>query len=308
MSEAAAAQETTTENQNTDIDVDQLLSDAYEPNAPLEVTSENESAADTKASVEEKTNAEPQIEQVGDKFVLNYKGKEIELDAEKAKAYAQKGYDYETKMRDFKVEKKLYEQEIEKQKAQYQELAEINEFAKQNPAFQRLIEQQWAKIQQGQELPVAPEDKISMLETRLNQVLDKLNSQEEQLTAKQEAEMEARQEQSIEGYKEKYSDFDWKTKDENGATLEDRIMQQMIDKGVKDFEIMADHVLKTELLARQQMEAKKKIGKQIQHQSKHGLGKVTSYSQQKAQKTQNVSSKSYDDLLEEGLRELGIEY
>lgn len=284
--------------------VDQILADAYEPSAPLSAPNENDNGADSS----KQDQSEPHVEQVGDKLVLNYKGKEIELDSEKAKAYAQKGYDYETKMRDFKVQKKLYEQEIEKQKSQYGELAEINEFAKQNPAFEQLIQREWAKIQSGQELQVAPEDKVTILESRLNQVLEKLNSQEQQLTARQQAEMEAAQETSIEKYKETYKDFDWDTKDENGATLEDRIMQNMIDKGVKDFEIMADHVLKNELLARQQMEAKKKIGKQLQHNAKHGLGKVTSTSQQKTTKAQNIGSKSYDDLVAEGLAELGIEY
>jgi hypothetical protein len=291
--------------QTTEPNVDQIMDSAYEPEAPLSAPNENDIAADSSQD----SQSEPQVEQVGDKFVLNYKGKEIELDPDKARNYAQKGYDYEKKMRDFKVQKKLYEQELEQEKSKYGELAEINEFAKQNPAFEQLIQREWAKIQSGQQLEVAPEDKVTLLESRLNQVLDKLESQEKQLTMRQQAEMEAAQETAIESYKGKYSDFDWDSKDENGATLEDRIMQQMIDKGVKDFEIMADHVLKTELLAKQQMEAKRQIGKQIQHSNKHGLGRVTSKSQQqKTETAKNIRSKSYDDLVAEGLAELGIEY
>lgn len=296
MSEAA--------EQTQDVNVDQIMSDAYEPTAPLSAPTEQDGQADSATET-----PEPVVEQTGEnQFVLKHKGKEIALDPEKAKAYAQKGYDYETKMRDFKVQKKLYEQEIEKQKSMYGELAEINEFAKQNPAFEQLIQREWAKIQSGQEIQVAPEDKVTLLESRLNQVLEKLESQEQQLSLRKQAEMEAAQETSIESYKSKYSDFDWESKDENGATLEDRIMQNMIDKGVKDFEIMADHVLKNELLARQQLEAKKKIGKQIQHANKHGLGQVTKTSQQKTSKAKDIGSKSYDDLVAEGLAELGIEY
>lgn len=283
--------------------VDDLLTSAYEPEAPLSAPTEQDQNADS-----HKESSEPVLEQNGDKFVLKHKGKEIELDADKARNYAQKGYDYETKMRDFRVQRKLYEQEIEQQKQMYGELAEINEFAKQNPAFEQLIQREWAKVQSGQELQVAPEDKVTLLESRLNQVLEKLDSQEKQLSLRQEAEMEANQETQIDSYKEKYGDFDWQTKDENGATLEDRIMQNMIDKGVKDFEIMADHVLKNELLARQQMEAKRKIGKQLQHSSKHGLGQITKTSQQKATKAKDIGSKSYDDLVAEGLSELGIDY
>lgn len=297
MSEAA---EQTTQEPN----VDQIMSEAYEPEAPLSAPTEQEAQADSATE-----SPEPVVEQTGaNEFVLKHKGKEIKLDPDKARNYAQKGYDYEKKMHDFRVEKKLYQQEIEKQKSMYGELAEINEFAKQNPAFEQLIQREWQKVQSGQQLEVAPEDKVSFLESRLNQVLEKLESQESQLTQRQQAEMEAAQETGIEKYKESYSDFDWESKDENGATLEDRIMQNMIDKGIKDFEIMADHVLKNELLARQQMEAKKKIGKQIQHSHKHGLGQVTKTSQQKTSKAKDIGSKSYDDLVAEGLAELGIEY
>jgi hypothetical protein len=292
------------EQQTQEVNVDQIMSDAYEPEAPLSAPTEQDGNADSATET-----PEPVVEQTGEnQFVLKHKGKEIALDPEKAKAYAQKGYDYETKMREFKVQKKLYEQEIEKQKSMYGELAEINEFAKQNPAFEQLIQREWAKIQSGQDIPVAPEDKVTLLESRVNQLVEKLESQEQQNSLRKQAEMEAAQETQIESYKSKYSDFDWDSKDENGATLEDRIMQNMIDKGVKDFEIMADHVLKTELLARQQMEAKKKIGKQIQHANKHGLGQITKTSQQKTSKAKDIGNKSYDDLVAEGLAELGIEY
>lgn len=285
------------------VDVDSLLDSAYEPNAPMDAPSESNVSADS-----HKESTESSAEKAARDFVLKYKGEEIPLDSEKALAFAQKGYDYEKKMREFKVQKKMYEQELEQERAKYNELAEINEFAKQNPAFEQLIQREWAKVQSGQQIEVAPEDKVSILESRLNQVLDKLESQEKHISLQKQAEMEAAQETAIEKYKEKYSDFDWETKDDNGATLEDRIMQNMIDKGIKDFEIMADHVLKTEQLARQQMEAKRKIGKQIQYTAKHGLGRVTDQSQQRLEKAKNVRSKSYDDLVAESLKELGIEY
>jgi hypothetical protein len=286
-----------------ELNVDQLLADAYEPDAPISAPTEQEVQADSTTET-----LDPVAPQTGDDFVLKHKGKEIKLDPEKARNYAQKGYDYEKKMHDFRVQKKLYDQEIEQQKSKYGELAEINEFAKQNPAFEQLIQREWAKVQSGQQIEVAPEDKVTLLESRLNQVLEKLETQETQLSRRQEAEMEAAQETSIDKYKSNYADFDWESKDDNGSMLEDRIMQNMIDKGVKDFEIMADHVLKNELLARQQMEAKKKIGKQIQHSYKHGLGQVTKSSQQKASKAKDIGNKSYDDLVAEGLAELGIEY
>lgn len=301
MGEAAIEQQT----ENNEVNVDSLLQEAYEPAGSLDAP--NEGLIDN-TTFDTTENSSPEVTQnaAGD-FVINHKGKEITLDADKARSYAQQGYDYSKKMHQLRVDRKLFEQETEKTRQELQELQEINAFAKENPAFEQLIQREWAKVQAGGQLEVSPEDKNMILESRLNQVLERLNAQEQAINARKTAEIEAKQEGAIESYKQKHSDFDWNTKDENGATLEDRIMQSMIDKGIKDFEIMADHVLKKELMVKEAMQAKEQVARKIQTAHKQGLGAVTNKSQLAAKKAENVSAKSYDDLVLEGLKELGID-
>jgi hypothetical protein len=288
--------------------VDALVQEAYAPEAPLEANHEGELSE-----------AQPQLEAVEEpssesaesafKKLLKHKGKEVLIDDEqKYDMYAHKGYDYEQKMHQFKVDRKLEEKKWAEKEAQFKELQQINEYAKENPAFEQLIQREWAKVQAGGQIQVAPEDRVQVLEARLNQVLDKLENQGKDLETRRVAEMEAAQELAIESYKDQNSDFDWNSKDEQGATLEDRIMQQMVEKKVKDFEIMADFVLKKERLARKELEAKESVAKDIQKANKLGLGKVTKKSQLGVKKSEDLGNKSYDDLVAESLQELGYEY
>jgi hypothetical protein len=288
--------------------VDALVQEAYAPEAPMEANGEGglEDAQPQLDAVEEPSSSGGES---GFKQVLKHKGKEVVIDDEqKYSMLAHKGYDYEQKMHQFKVDRKLYEKERSEREAQYKELEQINNYAKENPAFEQLIQREWAKIQAGGQIEVAPEDRVQVLESRLNQVLDKLENQGKDLETRRVAEMEAKQEMAIESYKEKHSDFDWDKKDESGATLEDRIMQQMIDKEVKDFQIMADFVLKNEQIARKTLEAKESVAKDIQKANKLGLGKVTKKSQLGVKKSEDIGNKSYDDLVGESLRELGYEF
>ncbi len=285
--------------------VEALVQEAYAPEASPEIATEGQIAD---ASPQLEVVEEPSSEPSEGGRTIKYKGKELSLDDDKYQMFAQKGYDYEQKMHQYKVDRKLFEQEKEKQSASYKELQAINEYAKENPAFEQLIQREWQKVQAGGELQVAPEDRVQVLESRLNQVLERLDSQGKEVEARRVAEMEAKQEMAIEKYKEQYSDFDWSTKDENGSTLEDRIMTSMIDKGVKDFEIMANSFLMKEHMNRKALEGKETVAKEVQKANKLGLGKVTKKSQLGAKKAEDVGGKSYDDLVAEGLRELGIEY
>jgi hypothetical protein len=288
--------------------VDALVQEAYSPDAPPEANHEGKipDAQPQPEAVEE-----PSSESAESTFqkMLKHKGKEVLVDDEqKYDMYAHKGYDYEQKMHQFKVDRKLFEKERADRDTQFKELEQINTYAKENPAFEQLIQREWAKVQAGGQVQIAPEDRVQVLEARLNQVLDKLENQGKDIEDRRVAEMEAKQEMAIDSYKESNSDFDWNSKDEQGSTLEDRIMQQMVEKKVKDFEIMADFVLKKERLARKELEAKESLAKGIQKANKLGLGKVTKKSQIGVKKSEDIGNKSYDDLVAESLQELGYEY
>ena len=155
--------------------VDALVQEAYAPDAPMEanqegVISDAQSQQDATEELSSSGGAESAF-----KKLLKHKGKEVVIDDEqKYDMFAHKGYDYEQKMHQFKVDRKLKEQEWAQREAQFKELEQINTYAKENPAFEQLIQREWAKIQAGGQVQVAPEDRVHVLESRLNQVLEKL--------------------------------------------------------------------------------------------------------------------------------------
>lgn len=295
------------ESMNAVENVDAILSQALEPRAPMEAASEN---AEAKEQPQEAPTVEETPKDPG--RMLKYKGKEISIDDEKYQMLAQKGYSYEQAMHQLKVDRKLWEREREKQRQQfdseYSELKQINDFAKSNPAFEQLIQREWAKIQQGQG-PTVENQAANLppaVQNQLSQILERLNAQDEEQQNRAMAEKEAKLETAIEQYKEKYKDYDWSNKDDFGQTLEDRITDFALDNGIKDFTIAANAFLMDEHLKRTELQAKEKVAREIQEQNKLGLGKITDKSQLQVKKPDDIKNKSYNALVQEALAELGL--
>ena len=291
--------------ENQPIDVDALYDAAMAPESPKE--SGAEGTIDTPAANED-GNTEPTTAPGSDKFSITHKGKELSLDDEKYKGYAQKGYDYETKMHQFRVDQKLFEQKQEQSKEQYDQIKQIDDYAKANPQFNQLIQDQWAQIQAGNVPEMNPQTEVQVLKTQMSQLMDSMNSQKEGLENRRVAELEASQEGAISKYKDDNKSMDWETKDAEGNTLEDRIGHAMLEKGVRDFDIMANSFLLKQHLASKTLEGKESAAKAIQKNNKLGLGKVTERSTLGVKKGEDFRNKSYDDLTKEAFAELGIDY
>jgi len=293
-----------------EVNVDQILADAAAPESSPEANVEGSLSEKNESTLENESAVESTEEAP---FTLKYKGKDIGLQDEKFKMYAQKGYDYEQKMHQLRVDRKLWDQQKQKENSQYDELKQINEYTKSNPEFERLIKREWARIQGGgspteqlQAQPGQTQHLPPAQQAQLNSILERLDRQDAGLRERQRAEKEASIEGAIEGYKEKYSDFDWASKDELGQTLEDRITQHALDNEIKSFQTAANDMLFEEHVKRAQLNSKEKAAKELQKQHKMGLGKVTKESQLQATNVKNVRSKSYNDIVAETLAEYGI--
>jgi hypothetical protein len=277
-------------------------SSAEDAGGKEESTSKEESATSSKAE-EQGTDSTGRS--------IKYKGKEIGLDDSKYQMYAQKGYDYEQKMHQYRVDRKLFEQEKESYGNDIDELKSINDFAKANPEFQSMLQREWAKIQNGGVDPnqsaYARQNDPSALEAKLNSVMQRLDATEQQRVARDTAEKEAKLESAVESYKEKFDSFEWDKRDEFDQTLEDRVTQHAIDNGIKSWTAAANDYLMEEHLNRASLSAKEKAGSDIQKQNKLGLGKITKKPQLNAIKSGSIKNKSYSDLANEALAELGYD-
>ncbi len=293
--------------QNTD-QVDSLIQEAFAPEAPRSAPTEGDLSV-TKDSGEE---AQSSTE---NPWVIKHDGKDITLDDNKYKMYAQMGYNYNQKMHQMRVDKNLFTKEREdflKQKEQYEaeygELKTINEFAKQNPAWLETVKQAYQQAIATPQLD--PSNPYSREISRLNDVIMKMQSRwdekDKMELMRETAEKDAKIDTSIDEYKQNYPDLDWEGTDETGLNLEKRIMQHAIDNEIKSFRAAARDFLWDEHMKRAQLNTKEKMGKEIQKQNKLGLGSITSKPQSQIKRSENIKGKSYSDIAHEALQELGL--
>lgn len=113
--------------------------------------------------------------------------------------------------------------------------------------------------------------------------------------------------QDISGYREKHPDFDWDTLDpQTNQTLEQRIIQHAIDNGIKSFKAAANDYLFDEHVKRASLKAKEDVGKTIQENTKKGVGPKSPVPIEKMSKVKDVRNKSWNQIQDEVLAELGL--
>lgn len=289
--------------------IESAMAEVTEPQPPMDSKSEGDLSSDVSSTEPEGVVTEAFLS-------LDRDGKQISLDQAKAKAYAQKGFDYETKMHNLRVDRQLFDRERESMDSDFKELKEMNDYAKKNPAWESFVREQWQSRLNNQDQAGNPSfqqqnanpqaNQISTLQNQLNNVMSQLSGQQDDLKARKAAELDSRLQGEIDTYKDKYADFDWKTQDELGLNLEGRIQQHAIDNGIKGYTAAARDLLWDEHMKRANINSKEQVGKEVQKQASLGLGKVTKNSQVTAKQAQGVREKSYHDLTAEALAEYGI--
>jgi hypothetical protein len=286
-----------------ELNADALIESAMAPESSPEVPSEGVIPGDA-AEATDGAAAEAAAAEGG--RALIHKGKELSMDDDKYRMYAQQGYDYNTKMHQARVDRKLFDQERDTFQTKMGNLQAIDDYAKANPAFEQLINREWAKVQAEGYQPDAQSD-VQLLQSQVRTLMDQVTGQNQVNENRRVAELEAGPETSITDYKSEHSQMDWATKDAEGNSLEDRITHAMLDNGVKNFNIMADSFLMKEIQSRGAIASKEAAAKNIQKANKLGLGKVTQDPTAGVKSSEDIGNKTYDQLLKEGLLELGIE-
>lgn len=236
---------------------------------------------------------------------------ERQFDKEKVTEYAQKGFDYETKMREIKAQKsefeeqkKAYEEQFETFKQEREYWSEIDQYMSDNPRFAQIVQEQWAREKGSNYTPPSPE--VQALNKTIEELKGRLDSQDKERMERSTQRAQESLEKSIAGYKESKNFLDWESKDEFGNSLQDRIEEFAVKKEIKSFSDAANLLLHDQLLKHTALKAKEDAAKELQKQKKLGLGPVTDSPQNKGSVSGYRGSQSYSDLASEALQELGI--
>lgn len=248
--------------------------------------------------------------QIPEEYEINWNGKTIKAPREKALQWASQGYDYSQKMAAFKQEQEKFASE----RSQFDEVAgrykSVDEFAKQNPDWWNHVEKSWEERQAQARNAVDPTDPVASELQSLKSTLAELTEFRNSVIAeKQEQQRQAQDtqlNQEITGIQKQYNSLDWTGIDENGLTLEMRVLQHAQSNNIPSFRAAFRDYYHDHLVTLAQSSRLENGVRNAQQARKEGLLGTTPTPKKTLTRAENVKNKSYGDLLAEGKAELGI--
>jgi hypothetical protein len=219
-------------------------------------------------------------------------------------------YGYHAAQRLEEANKKFQEaeQRFKTSQEMEQRWKQFDDYAKQNPAWMEHVNKSW---QERENLNVDPSDplaqrfstydnKIGTVESKVDQLLGHFQKQEQ---AKQDQEYMGQ----VESVKKAYPDIDFAAADEQGRSLEYRILEHASKKNITSagFETAFRDYYHDKLITLERAKAKEEAVKELQDQRKKGiLGK--SQAPQKTFSPADVSRMTSDDIRNAALNDASI--
>lgn len=237
-----------------------------------------------------------------------WKGQEKELPLSKLIKLAQQSYDYNEKSAQIKTEQALIAQEKKKWadvQSRLDQYKQVEDYQKKDPNWWSHVLKSYQEAQgkdQGGQILQHPV--VQELMNEVKGIKEDLTTQKEREKLLNQANEDVELDKSISDFKETNSQFDWNTLDESGHNLERRILQHGLDNQIRTFRASARDYLFDEITKRHEVKAKEQVAKQLQKQTKLGLGPIKDESSAKIKPVQNIRSKSWDEIGEEAKREL----
>ncbi len=279
-----------------DIDVDALLAEVEAPTgAAAETPPEPAAAPDWRQSFEWKFKS-------GDKEI-------VVDDADKARTWLSQGHNYAQKMGALNQERAAWQRQREEQDARvkaYEPFKELDDYAKQNPDWWKHVSESYQQRGVAQ-VPPELQAHLSPVLQRLEQtegVLQQWKSAEEQKQIEAE---DAKLDQEVQSIREKHPNIDLSAVDpESGRSLEWRIYKHAADNGIKSFTTAFRDYLHDRLIDDAKASTLSQQAKDAQDKAKKGIIGTTR-TPTKGLQVASTKGKSYDDLMREGMAELGLQ-
>ena len=267
-----------------------------------EVTQETQPTTTTTGPTQTQQAPTPTV----DEYEFTWNGKQIKANREKVLQWANQGYDYAQKMSDYNKRNTEIERIKQELIKTYEPYEQINKYAQKNPDWWNHVVNQYENrsIQttnqpQGGEIPRAVLEKLESLENFKSQF-------EEKISAEQREREDQALGQEVQSIRKQYPNLDFDTPDSEGFSLEQRVMKHAVDNGINSFRAAFRDLRHDDLLKLAQEKAKEETAKTLQSRTKQGIMGTSSSPKTGLGRAENVKSKSWDDLKDEALKELGI--
>jgi hypothetical protein len=297
--------------QDISVDKDTRTTEDLDKLADSTETSRNGTRGMTQETAPAKEAAKSKTEE----YELEIGGKKVKGTREQVIKWAQMGYDRPQFMQKYNQAQqeraKLKEQE-KTYGQKYSVYQQIDDYAAKNPEWWNYIQQGWQTrgTHQPGATPAATtgavqDPRVDTLASTLNQVQQFIQQtqQEKQIAFQKEKDQELDSE--IKSIRESHKDLDWDSIDENGKSLELRILEHGSTNGIPTFRAAMRDLLHDDLLARASSQAKISVAQGIQQKTKLGvLGTSPTPTKWTPKSNKPIRQTSYEDLEAEIREEL----
>jgi hypothetical protein len=239
---------------------------------------------------------------------FTWNGKEIKAPLDKAKQWAQQGYDYSQRMQAFKTQMTEFEQKqklIQELESRYKP---VEEFYSQNPDRWEYVNKQYEAMKSGLDPnnPLAQE--LQTVKSKLSQYDQFIQSAQQEKLLQKQTQEDTALDQEIQSIQGSYKDLDWKTVDAEGKNLELRVLEHASKIGTSSFRAALRDLYHDQLVQKAEERAKENVIKDRQKQTKLGLLGQSSAPTKGITDAHDIRNKTMDELIAEGAAEFGISY
>jgi hypothetical protein len=243
-------------------------------------------------------------------------GKTVKETLDMIKKRASMGYHYAQRMEALKKQEASIAEQV-KRAQELQRWDDYDKYSRENPEWAEHWNKAWEgrhgfSPQQAQASiqaqldpnnPLAAE--LQALKAQLGPLSEFARTVQEERQAAQRASEDKALDSEVKAIREKYPKIDFDLADENGKSLEFRVMEYAAKNGIRSFKTAFHDFYHDNLVKAQEDGAREQSVKQQVQQRKLGIVGITDTPTKGLGRAQNLKSKSYDDLTREALAELG---
>lgn len=277
------------------------------------VPQNEEEANELLSSIEQPQNgatqeAEPQAQQpqAASEFAFTVGGKEIKVDLgkdrEKLIRWAQQGYDAPNQLGKLRQELQTWQKKFQESEPKWKEIeskyGEIDSYMRQNPQFWDHVTQSWQNRSQAMNDPANPlTPMIQQLSQKYETIEQKLARIEQAEQQKVMAQEDSAYQKEFEELKTAYPQIDFATPDDQGKSLEYKVLEYAQENGIRKFTTAFRDFYHDDLMKMREESAKEKVVRDKQKNSKLGILGITQQPTRKS--SDDVRGKSWDQLADD---------
>lgn len=234
-----------------------------------------------------------------DEYEIVVDGKPIKANLDKLKQWASMGHGAPTKIGQLNTKIK----ELEPFQSKFKQYEEIDNYAKTNPDWWKHIETSWQSKNQQVSQTSTPE-----VDPVIKKELDEFKKFKDEITNEKAATKIKSDDDAlnaeIKSIETNYPDLDFVTPDETGKSLQTKILEHAEKEGISNYRAAFRDYFHENLVKSAHEKGKESVLKDRQKKTKLGLISEGNSQQKGLRPTVNLKSKSYDDLMNEGLNEI----